>query len=70
MRVHDVIGAFYAIDACRTRAPGLREHYQPGTKERQALDEALAALDRFSAATLENAPQPARPRPHLVEARS
>lgn len=49
MRVHDVIGAYYAIDACRMRAPGLREHYQPETQARQALDVALAALGRFAA---------------------
>lgn len=69
MRVHDFIGASYALDACRTRASGLREHYPPGSEARQALDDVLAALDRFSA-VVAKAPEPARPRPQLIQAGS
>jgi hypothetical protein len=49
MRVHDLIGAFYAIDNCRQRAAGLRKHFPVGAPARAALEEALAALDRFNA---------------------
>jgi hypothetical protein len=63
MRVHDLIGAFYAIDTFRLRAEGLREHYGPGTAARLALDDALSALDRFGDATA-----PRRPGPGCAEA--
>lgn len=66
VRVHDLIGAFYAIDTCQLKAQGLREHYGPGTQARQALDDALAALDRFRAATSTSASRP--PELRLVEA--
>lgn len=67
MRVHDLIGAFYAIDAFRAKARGLQANYRPGTPARQALDEALAALDRFDAATIPPATI-AEHRPSLAEA--
>ncbi len=70
MRVHDLISAFYAVDAFRAKAQDLRDHYPPGAQARLALDEALAALDRFGAAT--GAPQRLQQEPalRLVEAGS
>lgn len=38
--------ALNALDACRANAPGLRDCYRPGSPERAALDELMAALER------------------------
>jgi len=68
MRVHDLIGAFYALDNFRLRAVGLREHYAPGAIARAALDDVIAALDRFDAATRAATWGPTKAGPHLVDA--
>lgn len=68
MCVHDLITAFYAIDTFRTKAHDLRDYYGPGSQARLALDDALAALDRFGAATEWSPPRTQQPALHLVEA--
>lgn len=68
MRVHDLISAFYAVDTFRAKARDLRDHYGPGSEARLALEDALAALDRFGAATEGSPPRTQQPALRLVEA--
>ncbi len=70
MRFHDLISAFYAVDAFRAKARDLRDHYPLGAEARMALDDALAALDRFGAATSIASTRPMEPTLRLVEAGS
>lgn len=50
MLTRRIDAALDALDACRTRAPDLRDCYRPGSPERAALDELMAALERTTAA--------------------
>ncbi|MDR3512493.1 MAG: hypothetical protein P4L73_12730 [Caulobacteraceae bacterium] len=50
MLTRQIDAALDALEACRTRAPHLRDCYRPGTPERAALDELVAALERTDAA--------------------
>jgi hypothetical protein len=50
MLTRKIDAAYFAIAACRTRAPALLEFYGPETPERVALDRLLAALREVEAA--------------------
>lgn len=50
MLTRKIDAALNALDACRASAPGLRDCYRPGSPERAALDELMAALERTDAA--------------------
>lgn len=49
MLTRDVDAAYDAIERCRIRAPVLKWYYRPGTNERAAIDELLAAIERLEA---------------------
>lgn len=59
MLTRKIDAALDALDACRARAPGLRDCYRPGSPERDALDALLAALERTEAALRPACPGPA-----------
>lgn len=44
MLTRRIDAAYFAIEACRDRAPALLEFYHPQTPERVALDRLMAAL--------------------------
>lgn len=49
MLTHKIDGALDALMACMMRVPALRDCYRPGTAERVALDDLMAALQRTDA---------------------
>ena len=49
MLTHKIDGALDALLACMMRLPALRDCYRPGTPERAALDDLMAALQRTDA---------------------
>lgn len=50
MLTHKIDAALDALLACAMRLPALRDCYRPGTPERAALDNLLAALQHADAA--------------------
>lgn len=46
MLTRRIDAALDALDACRARAPSLRDCYRPGSPERVVLDALLSALDQ------------------------
>ena len=49
MLTRRIDAALDALAECRLRVPGLRDVFRPDAPERAALDDVLAAMERFRA---------------------
>jgi hypothetical protein len=61
MLTHRIDAALDAIAACRERVPALRDLYRDGSREREALDDLIAAARRANGLLAGGSPAPPVP---------